>query len=56
MSQYPSAPTTPTIPGFLPPVGLKCIVLKLVIPSEIIERVSYFVDLLLLEYTRYISV
>lgn len=38
MHQHPSAPMTPTIPGFLPPVGLKCIVLKLVIPSEIIER------------------
>lgn len=45
MSQYPSAPMTPTIPGFLPPVGLKCIVLKLVIPSEIIEREPWVAEI-----------
>ncbi|CAC5371615.1 unnamed protein product [Mytilus coruscus] len=38
MSQLPSAPMTPSLPGLLPSVGLKCLVLKLVIPSEIIER------------------
>ncbi|XP_078336716.1 uncharacterized protein LOC111135431 isoform X1 [Crassostrea virginica] len=37
-SRPPSAPPTPGIPGFLNPCGLKDIILRLIIPSEVVEK------------------
>lgn len=36
--QLHTAPPTPSIPGFLNPCGLKDIILRLIIPSEVVEK------------------
>ncbi|XP_056008915.1 uncharacterized protein LOC125662842 isoform X2 [Ostrea edulis] len=44
MSQVQSAPPTPGIPGFLNPCGVKDIILRLIIPSEVVEREQWLTN------------
>ncbi|XP_062597302.1 uncharacterized protein LOC134258744 isoform X2 [Saccostrea cucullata] len=44
LGQVQSAPPTPGIPGFLNPCGLKDIILRLIIPSEVVEREQWLAN------------